>query len=425
MPRRKVRPTGSSQQPVIRGPLAIILLLVVLTVVAAMVLNVPAALWSRPGLSDLQAGVLEALGLPTPAAATAALSTTATPPAATPTLTPGTTLPAAGEPVATAGPEGSAWCRVYFTDPRYPDKASDHHGGIDERLVELVSSAQRSVDVAAYELDLENVAEALLAAKGRGVAVRLVTDTDNLEEAAVQRLREGGVPVVDDQRGAIMHDKFVIVDGHWVVTGSWNLTTNCTYRNNNNAVFIESEALARNYQAEFAEMFEQNKFGPTSPANTPQHKLTIGGTQVESCFAPEDKVSARLVALIEQAKTSITFMAFSFTDDAIGQAMMERAEAGVAVTGVFERRGADTEYGEYPRLRQAGLDVLLDGNPYVMHHKVIIIDGETVVTGSFNFSSSADKDNDENVLVIHSPDVARLYLDEFQRVRQRAVEAGD
>jgi len=386
----------SNQPPVARGPLAAAVLLATVVIVAAMALNVPAGLWSRPGLAGLQGGVLDSLGLPRPA---------------TPVVTP------------VGGLQPALWYRVYFTAPVYPDKESDHHGGIDERLVELIRGAQRSIDIAAYELDLENVADALLAAKVRGVAVRIVIDTDNLAENAVQRLKQGGVPVVDDKREAIMHDKFVIIDGHTVLTGSWNLTANCTYRNNNNAIVIESEALARNYEAEFTEMFEKHQFGPGSPRNTPSPQLTIDGTLVENYFAPEDGVTEHLLPLVRQAKKSIYFLAYSFTDDRLGQAMLERAKAGVTVAGVFESRGAETEYGEYPSMKKAGLGVWLDGNPYVMHHKVIIIDEETVELGSFNYSASADKDNDENALVIHNPDVARLYLEEFQRVRQRAMEA--
>jgi phosphatidylserine/phosphatidylglycerophosphate/cardiolipin synthase-like enzyme len=60
--------------------------------------------------------------------------------------------------------------------------------------------------------------------------------------------------------------------------------------------------------------------------------------------------------------------------------------------------------------------VRLDGNPKSMHHKVIIIDGQIVVTGSYNFSKSAKTRNDENTLILHNSEIAKLYLDEFERV---------
>jgi phosphatidylserine/phosphatidylglycerophosphate/cardiolipin synthase-like enzyme len=331
------------------------------------------------------------------------------------------TTPVAEKPTPVVEKPGQAWYQVYFTSPRYPDKEEYHVGGLDERLAAAIDGAQKSVDVAAYELDLTSVADALIAAHKRGVQVRLVTDTDNVDEQAVRNVKKAGIPVVEDDRGAIMHNKFVVIDGAAVWTGSWNLTENGTYRNNNNAVALQSAYLAENYTAEFEEMFKDHAFGPTSPANTPHPQLTIGGVEVENYFAPEDEVADKLIPLLEGAQSSVRFMAFSFTHDGIAQAMSDRAKSGVAVQGVFEERGSDTEYSEYDKLKKVkGVEVRLDGNPYVMHHKVIVIDDEIVVLGSYNFSASADEQNDENVLVVYSADLAAHYLAEFQRVWAQA-----
>jgi phosphatidylserine/phosphatidylglycerophosphate/cardiolipin synthase-like enzyme len=285
------------------------------------------------------------------------------------------------------------------------------------------------VDVAAYELDLQSVTDALIAAHARGVQVRLVTDSDNAGGEAVAALEDAGIPVVEDRRDSgLMHDKFVVVDRQWVWTGSWNLTENDTYRNNNNAVLVASAALAENYSTEFEEMFA-GEFGPTSPANTPNPRVTItfqtedGQThevEVENYFSPEDGVAAHVVAEIEGAQSRIRFMAFSFTSDEIADAIIARAQAGVTVQGVIEERNAESEYGQYTRLRDAGLDVLLDGNPYIMHHKVIIVDDATVILGSYNFTSNAENANDENLLIIHDPEVAALFVAEFGRVYEQA-----
>jgi phosphatidylserine/phosphatidylglycerophosphate/cardiolipin synthase-like enzyme len=88
----------------------------------------------------------------------------------------------------------------------------------------------------------------------------------------------------------------------------------------------------------------------------------------------------------------------------------------VLVEGVFESRGAESEYSQYGPLRDAGLQVWKDGNPAVMHHKVIIIDRAIVIMGSFNYSASADESNDENLLIIYDPQIAAQYLEEFDRV---------
>ena len=329
------------------------------------------------------------------------------------------------------------WIRVYFTSPRYPDDDAYHHDGLDEVLATVIGQAKSSVDVAAYDFDLERVADALIAAHGRGVKVRFVTDSDNADENAVQDLRHAGIPVVEDERDSgLMHDKFIVIDQVWIWTGSWNLTSNGTYRNNNNAVMIASPALAENYTAEFEEMFA-GEFGPTSPADTPNPHVVITAElgedadgqmqtkqiEVENYFAPEDAVAAQVIAEIRNAKSRIRFMAFTFTSEEIADAMLERAQAGVVVQGVIEDRNAEGGYSQYDRLLQDIPDILPDGNPYVMHHKVIIIDDETVILGSYNFTASAEERNDENVLIIHDPEVAALFVQEFGRVYETARTA--
>jgi phosphatidylserine/phosphatidylglycerophosphate/cardiolipin synthase-like enzyme len=330
-----------------------------------------------------------------------------------------------------AGAGASSEIQVYFTSPKYPDNEADHHGGIDEALAADIAQARASVDVAAYEFNLESLTQALLDAHERGVQVRLVTDTDNVDERQVRSLRRAGIPIVEDDRGAIMHDKFVIIDQHIVWTGSWNLTDNGTYRNNNNAMRITSATLAQNYGTEFDEMFVDHAFGPTSPADTPHPKLKLtsaGKTiQMENYFAPEDQVAAKILARVQDAQESIRFLAFSFTDDQLGETIKQKSKDGLTVQGVFEARGSDTEYSEYGLLRRARppLDVLTDGNPYVMHHKVIILDGKIVILGSFNFSDNADQSNDENILIVYDADIAALYEAEFQRVYDQAAAAGN
>ncbi|MBN2002308.1 MAG: DUF1669 domain-containing protein [Anaerolineae bacterium] len=313
--------------------------------------------------------------------------------------------------------------QIYFTTPAYPEEESDRYGGVDEKLAAAIDGAQKSVDMAAFELDLPRVTDALIRADKRGVEIRMVTDSDYAEDLGPERLDEAGIPVVFDDRDPFMHDKFVVIDGVTVWTGSWNLTINGTYRNNNNLVVIQSTKLADNYTTEFREMFEDGKFGASSPDDTPHPQINLDGTLIENHFESEGNVRPRLVELINGAEESVYFLAFSFTDDEIAKAMIDRHRAGIEVRGVIEARNASGTGSDMEAMAKAGIDVLEDGNPYVMHHKVIIIDGEIVTTGSYNFSQSAADKNDENVLIIHNATIAEQYTDEFQRVYQRAEEA--
>lgn len=328
----------------------------------------------------------------------------------------------------------SDWYDIYFTTPVYPYRPENRRGGIDERLVALVDSAQRTLDVATYEFDLLNVAQAMARAKARGVAVRMVTDSDTLErEAPTSRdaetrealrvVRAAGIPIVADERRAIMHHKFAVVDRQRVLTGSWNFTIGDTYRLNNNVVIFRIPQLAANFSAEFEKMFTQQKFGPTKPKDIPFPQLTVEGTLIETYFASEIDPSDRLVELLHSSRERIDFLAFSFTQDALGAAILDRARAGVKVRGVFERTGSETRFSEFGPLKEAGLDVYQDANPYIMHHKVIVVDGRITVFGSFNFSNNAAEDNDENLLIVHSPEFARAFLAEVDRVIA-AAESG-
>ncbi len=309
---------------------------------------------------------------------------------------------------------GGSYYTIYFTDPVIPfDDVTT--GGIEEHLIALIDGAQSSIDLAVFEFNLQNVADALIAAHNRGVQVRIVYDNEHTEEdPQMEEMIRAGIPATPDNRSAFMHNKFFVFDQQLVWLGSWNVTINDTYRNNNNAMVIRSQQLAQNYTTEFEEMFA-GEFGPRSPANTPNPSFTINGILLENFFSPEDEVMPHLVDFVRQAQTSIHFMAFSYTDYDLASAMMDRAAAGAEVSGIFEVRGADTESSECNTLLGAGLDVRLDGNPRTFHHKVIIIDGAAVAIGSFNFSSNASESNDENLLILYDPAVAAQYEQEFVR----------
>ena len=334
-------------------------------------------------------------------------------------LLPSPVAQATPSPPITSAP-GSSWYQVYFTSPIYPDKPADHHGGLDEPLTAFINTTQTSVDMAIYQLDLPNVTQALLDAKKRGATVRVVTDIDILndpkENPSFKQLQAAGITVVGGNSNGIMHNKFVVVDKAVVWLGSWNFTTNDTYRYNNNGILIQSKDLAQNYTATFEKMFVDKKFAGQRKAGGTTPKLTINGIAVENYFAPEDKVVDKIVPRLQAATQKIDFMAYSFTEDHIGQAVLDRGKAGVRVRGVFENTGSETQFSEYGAMKKAGLDVLQDGNPYLMHHKVFIIDDKTVIFGSFNFSQSANTENDENLIIVDDPSLAAQFTAEFGRV---------
>ncbi len=318
------------------------------------------------------------------------------------------------------GAEKGFW-QVYFTNPPGSGESIPTDGGVDEPLATAINNASRTLDIAAFEFNNAALTQAVLNAHQRGVRVRMVADNEHTveeDDSTISQLERAGIPVVYDERSALMHNKIMIIDSSTVWMGSTNWTMNGVYRNNNNLLGMRSQRAVETYQAEFDEMFGGTFGGRGSQPNNAA--FVQDGIPMRVLMSPEDEVVDAITSEIVGADETVQFMAFSFTLDEIGDAMLFAASEGVTVQGVFEVRGSETEFSEMPRLLCAGLDMRQDGNPRTMHHKVIVIDGDTVITGSFNFSANATDSNDENMVIIYDPDLAAQYLAEFERVRSIA-----
>jgi phosphatidylserine/phosphatidylglycerophosphate/cardiolipin synthase-like enzyme len=328
--------------------------------------------------------------------------------------------------MARAEPARAGAMQSFFTTPTlvYPDQPQHRPASpLLEAVLADLDAAHDSVDLASFDFDIVEVTDALLRARGRGVSVRVIVDSENLDtpEVAEQtgRLERAGVAVRFDRREPFMHNKFIVIDGAIAWTGSWNVTTNDTWRNNNNMLRFVSRQLAADYTNEFEQMFA-GRFGTSKRSATPYPQVRLGSARVEVYFSPEDGVAKHVLERLAAAKKSIHFMTFSYTEDKISDAMIAKVKAGLAVRGVFESQNAGGSGADFNRLKQGGVDVLQDGNCYILHHKVIVIDERTVITGSYNFTGSAEKDNDENLVIVDDPNLARAYLEEFERVYAQA-----
>ena len=329
--------------------------------------------------------------------------------------------PAWLEPLPTTTPAGNdspdQLYSIFFTAP-----ANDEFkGGPDRFLADALDQARSQIDAALYDLNLWSIRNALVRAHQRGVQVRLVVESDSLERPEIQDLINAGIPLVEDEGEGLMHNKFIIIDGIDVWTGSMNLTVNGAYRHLNNLVRLRSTSLAENFTVEFEEMFLESYFGETILENTPHPDFTVNGIRIETYFSPDDGTAERLIELILSAQESIDLMYYSFTSDPIADAILSQANQGIQIRCVLddyqERTGLG---GEYQRLRSLGLDVYLDNHPEKLHHKVMIIDQDIVVTGSYNLTRSAETWNDENTLIIHDGNFAEIFLGEFEWIYEAA-----
>ncbi|MBN1872300.1 MAG: phospholipase D family protein [Candidatus Omnitrophica bacterium] len=141
----------------------------------------------------------------------------------------------------------------------------------------------------------------------------------------------------------------------------------------------------------------------------------IAPLSVTVLFSPEDDCGRRILQCIEGAKESMELAIYHITSRPLAQALVRAKERGVTVRVFIDGDNADDQYSKATYLKRSGLDVLTEKGVGLMHNKFCIIDDKIVITGSFNWTNSADLKNDENLLIIESEKIARKYRLQFEK----------
>lgn len=303
---------------------------------------------------------------------------------------------------------------------------------LDDSIIYYLDHAQYSIDIAIYNIDnTNNIISALNDAYARGLAVRVICDDGVNEDYDLINVGVGNKkksPIGTTSTGeyyGIMHNKFVVIDAistdpndAWLLGGSANMTDQQLKIDHQNMVAIQDQSLAKAYRMEFDEMFSGN-FGPEKTNNTP-HEFMIGGKRVELYFSPSDDVETQIINQINNANHDLYFSIFTFTRYGISYEIEDRIEEeGIFAAGIYD---------ETDPLDSTAITVLEDAmgerfrkhnGSEILHHKYLIVDPNcpaadpVVLTGSHNWSSSANSRNDENTLVIHDSIAANIYYQEW------------
>ena len=331
---------------------------------------------------------------------------------------------------------------VYFNfsvDNSVAIPGNEAEGNVDfkAKLLSRINSAIYSIDMAVYSFfGLNDVANAIVAAKNRGVKVRVVYDSRDVQ-SSMQILLNGGILMSQRPSGldGIMHNKFAIFDARdseptndWVWTGSWNWTSlELNWRNN--VIEINDPSLAQTYQDEFEEMWGSDadtpnssnaKFGSNKSDNT-SHSFSIGGRDVGLYFSPSDQTESKIIDAMASADSSIYFALLAFTSDGIFNSIELRHSLGLTdIRGIIT--DANIQGSEFPNLQNLSGSEIFDFNlSDKLHHKYGMVDAPyaasdpLVVTGSHNWSRAANESNDENTLIIHDVYIANQYMQEFKK----------
>jgi hypothetical protein len=320
---------------------------------------------------------------------------------------------------------------------------------LDTLLSTKITAAQNSVDCCLYTFDSELVARSLLLAKDRGCWIRLITDNDNFEKAWVETLRSHGIPVIHDAVGqnggwGLMHNKFILFDvrddlnyeDDEVWTGSCNITEESFSKNARaeNVITIRDHQLARAYLWEFEQMWGSSADWPDTSNAKFQHKkeallgnsYEVDGVFVELYFSPEpnDILEDTLMDAVAMADYEDFFFVNIWTNHDPEVYLRDDRWNVIPffeVRGVFDPIYWNSPYSVSLCMRQDPTsphpwDPPADVFKAMVHSKVMLVDPQHdnsspfVLTGSPNWSGAANDDNDENFLIVYSPDIVNQYL---------------
>ncbi len=309
---------------------------------------------------------------------------------------------------------------------------------IADTVIRYINMAQQTLDITMYEQESDAIVEAINNAYDRGVTVRYITD-DQGNNPALANLNPN-IFVLYGNTDAIMHDKFIVIDAAdvmnaWVMTGSLNHTHNNLGWDYNNLICLQDKSMAMAFEMEFEEMWgstgpepngENARFGAEKTDNTP-HRFLVGGIPMEVYFSPSDHTTAKIQDVIDHAQVNMEFGVMVFTENSLGTAVKNAYDRDVDIRGIIDY----VEYSgsEYDYLKSAGINVRDYVNPDgtswpdgpVFHNKYMIKDFEegsdqaVLVTGSHNWSASAESSNDENTLIIYDLNLANQYHQDFNQ----------
>jgi phosphatidylserine/phosphatidylglycerophosphate/cardiolipin synthase-like enzyme len=299
----------------------------------------------------------------------------------------------------------------------------------DEQFVALATSATRTIDIALYDFTRPSVRDALIRAYQRGVRVRVVGDNETATDPAsgsapfYAAIQATGIPVVlDTSTSSLMHNKFAVFDQHVLWTGSANFSDTGFTQHAEQVITIRDPGVAASYTTEFEEMFTGGRFSTRKSDNT-AHDFVVDGSWLSVAFTPTDSVEQRILAAIASADVSVDVAMFTFTNDAIGQALVAAHQRGVRVAVLLDDTADGSIYSERDPLCAAGITVRVEAWPAKLHDKYAIVDAGTVsdpqvVTGSVNWTAAGVATNDENLLILRHAEIVSAYAADFNRLQQ-------
>lgn len=293
---------------------------------------------------------------------------------------------------------------------------------LNDTIIQFIEDAEERLDAAVQELDDLNIAGAFVRAAQRGVKLRIILERDYLiapkppedvfqpggryeeNRQILGVLYRAGAEVYADLNPGIFHQKFMIRDRKTLLTGSTNFTTTGISRNLNHLIIINNRYIIKQYIDEFGEMLKGRFGGQSSGDFKAPRRYKVSSVPVKALFAPEHGPEMEIMKQMMKARQSIHFAIFTFAQSSgIDDTMQVLCRAGIRIRGAMDGRQANQDWAATHPIHEAGVELFTvnpQSNLGKLHHKLMVIDDQVVIAGSFNYTGPANYINDENLLVI-------------------------
>lgn len=149
-------------------------------------------------------------------------------------------------------------------------------------------------------------------------------------------------------------------------------------------------------------------------AVTPTPAVSFSG--IQGAFCPSPTCVSLPISALETAHERVWVAMYSFTNTELADALIAAKQRGADVRVIVEKQQAGSQYSQHDELAAAGIPVRIDTNPNLMHDKFAVLDEDIVITGSMNWTGNGVRENNENVLVIHSDELNQQFATEFQKI---------
>ena len=317
-------------------------------------------------------------------------------------------------------------------------------------LVDFIDGAEKRLEIAVQELESCPVAQAVIRARQRKVLVKLVVEQDYLKASPARKnpwapgggnepnrqiqdaILRAGIDVKTDYNTSIFHQKFIVRDRSALLTGSTNFTPTGTHNNLNHIVIVHDPTVAKIYAKEFREI-QQGHFGKRNEGHDPAPTdLVVSNVPIRVLFAPDHNPEMEFMKQMLKARERIDFAIFTFTKSSgIDDTMIRLLEFGLPIRGAFDGGQGVQDWAAIPNLKKHGATLFGVSKGHgvgKLHHKLMVLDGEVVIAGSFNYTRPANRLNDENIIILGDLDtksksqrsaqkkIGRFALAEIERI---------